>query len=66
MNGYLNLLTGGGFSDVVAQTNMVTVTSNRYGVDEHGNLIDLKEEGSIVFRDGKFSVGVYDNLEGDS
>ncbi|MDD6203932.1 MAG: hypothetical protein PUC05_02915 [Firmicutes bacterium] len=62
MNGYINMLTGGGFDDAVSR-GLVKVVSSRYTVRDDGTLEDMNTAGSIVFSGGKFEVGVYDNLE---
>lgn len=62
MNGYINMLTGGGFDDAVSR-GLVNVVSSRYTVKDDGTLEDMNTPGSIVFSGGKFAVGVYDNLE---
>lgn len=67
VKGYMNMLTGGGFLDALdGSLTGADVESKRYRVDENGILTDLGTDGSVVFRDGKFSAGVYDNLEGDN
>ncbi|MGN0492077.1 MAG: hypothetical protein ACI4F7_00370, partial [Acutalibacteraceae bacterium] len=68
MKGYLNMLTGGGFGDALntGSNVSVSVVSKRYRLGDNGNLEDLGTDGSVVYRDGKFSAGVYDSLEGDS
>ncbi|MDD6094841.1 MAG: hypothetical protein PUC29_03755 [Clostridia bacterium] len=65
MKGYINMLTAGGFDSAVSNDTGVTVASKRYSVADNGNLTDLDTDGSVVYSDGKFSAGVYDNLEGD-
>ena len=66
MTAYLNLLTGGGFSQAVTQ-GLVTITSQRYIVDADGGLTKQGGEGSVRYDDvqKKFVVDTYDNLEGD-
>lgn len=67
VRGYLNILTAGGFSDALNDSKVeVTVDSKRYSVDADGALTALGTAGSVVYSDGKFIAGVYDNLEGDS
>lgn len=61
---YLNMLTGGGFGTVTAlDSNLVSIVSHRYTVIADGSLTLKEGNGSVVYKDGKFKVGVYDKLE---
>lgn len=67
MKCYLNVITGHGFSDVVEKKLVnINILSNRYAVNAEGELTNTGEEGSVVYRNGEFHTGVYDNLEEDT
>lgn len=64
LTGYINMLTGGGFSTVIQlDSNLISITSHRYTVNADGSLTLKEGNGSVVYKDGAFKVGVYDNLE---
>ncbi|MGN0804648.1 MAG: beta strand repeat-containing protein [Candidatus Coproplasma sp.] len=67
MTGYLNMLTGGGFSTVIQlDSNLISITSHRYTVNADGSLTLKEGSGSVIYNNGTFKAGVYDNLESEN
>lgn len=66
IKGYLNMLTGGGFDAIGKSNGVLVVESYRYTVNADGSLTKKEGNGSVVYNNGTFKVGVYDNLEAEN